>query len=456
MNLKQRFSIIFSALFSIVLALVMVILFSLFEKFRQDEFKQRLQEKGENTIKLLIDVEDVNQQLLKYIDKNTINNLYQEKVLIFNDSLNLIYSSINKVVLKWDKEDLYYFKKNKTFFRRIGDEEIYGVYFNTKKNEYFALVKAEDKYGFRKLQYLKYLLIGSFLISNIFVWSLSFYLSKISLGPLDLVTNKIKEITEKNLNVRLPINKNKDEIFALSNSFNQMIDRIEKSYKKQKEFTSNASHELRTPITRIVSQLENIILEKDLNPQLKSTLISISEDSYQLSELVSSLLLLSKIDDAETVKFIKSNRLDEILFNSSSVVKKSYPEYKLIFDIQNNSKKEINLEIPSDESLLKIAFINLLKNAHLYSSENIVYCNIVQFDNSIEISILNKGIIPNVTDSEELFQPFFRGSNSINKSGSGLGLSITKRIIQYHNGTIVFERPDKNTNSLKVAFSTLS
>ncbi len=434
----------------------MVIQFSLFEQFRKEEFKQRLQEKVEYTIKLLIEGEAVNKELLKIFDKNSINTIYKEKILIFNDSLKLVYNSTDDVLLSWDIEDLNYIKKNNSFFKRIGDDEIYGTSYTVKDKNYFALIKAEDKYGFSKIVYLKYLLIGSFLISNFLVWGLSFYLSKISLGPLDIVTNKIKEISEKNLNVRLKESKNKDEIYALSNSFNQMIDRIEKSYKKQKEFTSNASHELRTPITRIVSQLENIIRNRELDPQLKNTLISISEDSYQLSELVSSLLLLSRIEEAEKTKFIRSNRLDELIFSSSSVVSKSYSDYKLIFDIQNNSTKEINLEIESDESFLKIAFINLLKNAYIYSNDNIVYCNIEQFEDTITISIINRGIAPDVTDSEELFQPFYRGSNSINKSGSGLGLGITKRIILYHNGTISFERPDKNTNSLKVSFSTPS
>lgn len=456
MNLKQRFSIIFSALFSIVLALVMIILFSLFEQFRHEEFKQRLQEKSENAIKLLIDVEEIDERLLKLIEKKTVNKLYKEKIIVFDDSLRLVYSSLDEFEISLNKEDLFALKKNKVLFKRIGNDEIYGEYYSSPKNNFYVLVKAEDKYGFRKLQYLKYLLIGSFLISNIIVWALSFYLSKISLGPLDIVTNKIKEISEKNLNVRLIESKNRDEIYALTNSFNQMIDRIEKSYKKQKEFTSNASHELRTPITRIVSQLENIIFDKDLNPKLKNALISISEDSYQLSELVSSLLLLSQLEETDKTKFIKSNRLDELIFSSSSVVTKSYPDYKLIFDIQNNSSKEINLELKSDESLLKIAFINLLKNAYVYSNDNTVYCNIEQFDDCIIISILNKGIVPNINDIDELFQPFFRGSNSVNKSGSGLGLSITKRIIQYHNGNIAFERPDKNTNSLKVTFTTLT
>src|SRR5574343_923550 len=127
MNLKQRFSIIFSSLFSIVLALMMIILLSLFEQFRAEEFKQRLQEKAETTVKLLMDVEEVDKQLLKIIDQNTINTLYDEKVLIFNENFELIYSSLDDAVLTWNKSDLEYLKVNQESFKRIGDDEFYGA-----------------------------------------------------------------------------------------------------------------------------------------------------------------------------------------------------------------------------------------------------------------------------------------------------------------------------------------
>lgn len=453
MNLKQRFSIIFSSLFSVVLALMIIVLLSLFEQFRQDEFRQRLQEKAETTVKLLIDVKEVDKQLIKIIDQNTINNLYNEKVLVFDDKFHLIYSSIDDAPLSWNKSDLEYLTQYKESYKRIGDDEIFGAFYTFNNSNFYTLVKAEDKYGFSKLKYLQYLLIGAFIISNIIVWALSFYLSKISLGPLDLVTNKIKEISEKNLNVRLDLPKKKDEITALTTSFNQMIDRIEKSYKKQKEFTANASHELRTPISRIVSQLENIIIQNpSLESNIKNNLTSVTEDAYQLSELVSSLLILSKMDDNESKKYFKKARLDEIIFSSSSTILKLYPDYKLNFSIENHSINELNLEYPFDESLLKIAYINLLKNAYLYSNNGNVYCNIFQYENCIETVIMNKGIVPDVKETDELFLSFYRGSNSSNKSGSGLGLGITKRIIQYHSGVIRYNRPDSNTNEIVVSF----
>lgn len=453
MNLRQRFSIVFSSLFTIVLAIVMLVVYSLFEQFRTEEFKARLQEKAETTVKLLMEVKEVDKQLLKIIDENTINNLYNEKTLVFNDSLNLIYSSLDDEVLTWTKSDLDYLKKNGTFFKKYDDGEIFGAFYDNKYKDYYAIVKAVDVYGITKIEYLKYLLIASFIISNLIVWLISIYLSKISLDPLLVVTNKIKEITDKNLNVRLTEGIKKDEINDLSHSFNQMLDRIETAYRKQKEFTANASHELRTPISRIVTQLENIISKENIDLNLKNNLISISEDSYQLSELVSSLLLLSKIDDSERSKHLKKVRVDELIFASADIISRTHPDFKLSFEIINVTEEETDLEIKADDSILKIAFVNIFKNAYLYSTDKHAYCNITIQKNKLTVSIVNKGEHPNVEDPSKLFQAFYRGSNSMEQSGSGLGLGICKRIIDYHDAHIQFNLlPDKK-NEVLIEFS---
>src|SRR3712207_5829111 len=114
MQLKHRFPLIFSLLFSLVLAAVLLTIYQLFSNFRQQEFKERLSEKAETTVKLLLEVQEVDEQLLKIIDRNTLNRLYNEKVLIFNDSMQLIYSSIDDANISWEAQDLKRLKQEKS------------------------------------------------------------------------------------------------------------------------------------------------------------------------------------------------------------------------------------------------------------------------------------------------------------------------------------------------------
>lgn len=452
MNLKQRFSIIFSLLFSGLLAVVLLLVFSLFSQFRKEDFEERLHEKAVTSIRLLVEVQEVDYQLLKIIDRNTLNELYNEKILIFNDSLQLIYSSIDDAVINWDMNDLRYLRKHNTFFRRDQEYDLYGMYYDSNDKDYFALVTAEDKYGNRKLAYLRYLLLGAFAVGVTSVWVLSFYLSKKSLEPLDQVRAKIHQITDNNLNIRLPESGRKDEIDVLANSFNQMLGRIEKSYKRQKEFASNASHELRTPITRIVTQLENLIQGQQLTDEQKATLKNISEDSYQLSEVVTSLLVLSKVDGVADAGELQPLRIDEVIFSCARKLAGLYPEFKMHFEIDSAHDTDWDLEILADETLMSVAITNLLKNAYLYSDGKSVHCLLKSVEGARQLVLRNAGPTPSPEEIRHLFLAFKRGSNASHKPGSGLGLRIVDRILQYHQATIVFAIPEPGLNEITVTF----
>jgi signal transduction histidine kinase len=451
MNLKQRFSLLFSLLFSAILGIVMLVVYSLFARFRTEEFKDRLEEKARTTIKLLSEVKEVDNRLLKIIDKNTINQLYNEKTIIFNEQLEVVYSSIDDAPLTWTKEELQKIREEKSTLKRNGEYEVYGMFYDSKYKDYYALVSAEDKYGNNKLTFLKYLLVAAFALGTLLVSFLSFYVSKKSLKPLDNFRNDILDITGKNLNKRLRQNNKNDEIDILSKAFNQMLERIDVSYNRQREFTSNASHELRTPIARIVTQLENIIQDKGTSTETANVLASISEDCYQLSDIVTSLLILSQIDNNAEAKGFKKIRLDEIIFYAEEQLRKFHPNFKFQFEIEA-ATDDLNIEVMGDETLLRIAIGNVLKNGYHYSSNGVVRCTLISGVETIELHVVNKGEVPDIADAALLFNTFTRGSNAQNKTGSGLGLSIVKHIFDYHNAVVEYKMPDENTNELIICF----
>ncbi|WP_299247826.1 HAMP domain-containing protein, partial [uncultured Cytophaga sp.] len=262
MNLKNKISFIVSFLFTIIFAISATVIYILFADFRQEEFEIRLREKALSTIKLLVEIEEVDNQLLKIIDKNSIHKLYNEKVLIFNSDFNLIYSSLDDQKIKWDKADLTYLKKNKNFYRKDINHEIFGIFYDTNQHDYYALISASDDFGKRKLRYLLYILIITYIVFTITCWFITTYIVKKLLLPLDTFYKTLKGINENNLKTRIHVHTKKNEIDLLANEFNQMLQRIDISYQKQKEFTAHASHELRTPIARILAQIENRASEK--------------------------------------------------------------------------------------------------------------------------------------------------------------------------------------------------
>jgi len=452
MNLKQRFSFIFSCLFSAVLAIVMLTVYYMFANLREKEFIGLLTEKAQATVKLLIQVKEVSLPMQKIIDSNTVNKLYNEKTQIYNEAHKLIYSSANKPGITWTNEEFDKVKKEKSVFKENDSFVVLGIYNIIENNGYYVLISADDTYYNNVLRAIRYILFFAFVTGTVIVWLLSFGLGKKALEPLDNFRRKIQEINDGNLKVRLYQEEREDEINALANSFNQMMDRINNAYDRQREFTSNASHELRTPIARIAAQVENLSHREGLDEAVRANLKSIFQDTFQLSDVVSSLVALADINSRENRLSFQKIRLDEIVYASTAELANLYPDFKLKFEIENNTASETDLEITGDETLLKIVFLNLFKNAYMYSDNRQPECLISQDEGRVTLYVTNTGQPPDVTDTASLFTAFYRGNNSINIDGSGIGLSIVKRIVDYHKARINFQIIDNRTNQVSVVF----
>ncbi len=449
MTIKSKISFYISILFTILFGVVCIIIITLSSNFRKQEFEERLNEKAVNTIKLLTEVKQFDKNLLKIIDQNTVNQLYDEKTLVFDEDFNLIYSSLDDTKIDWTIEDLEYLKKNKSFFKKHDTNEIYGFFYDTNYKDYYALVSANDNYGKRKLNFLIYLLIGAYLFFTALTWILTFYVIRKQLIPLRNFHKKISEINILNLETSLETESDsKNEINLLSNEFNFMINRISDAYQKQKEFTAQASHELRTPIARISAQLENQLQNTD--EKTKAVLKTIFSDIDQLNELINSLLILSKIDSKNS-KSIEKTRVDEALYESIQKVNTQFKDFKinLIFD-ESETLFDL-LEINGNQKLLEIAFSNLLKNAYLYSDDKTAKVEIKIEEGRLVLKISNSGKTLTSTEQKNLFQPFMRGKNALKSNGLGLGLRIVNRILNVYGYTIRYTSTE-NSNTFQINF----
>lgn len=451
MTLKNRISLLVSLLFTILFGLASTLIFVLYSNFRKDEFRDRLEIKALSNIKLLVNVKQIDNELLKMIDQNSINKLYDEKTLVFDSNYKLIYSSIDDAKIKWSVEDLKYLKKHKTFFKQQGNYEVYGVFYDTKDRDFYALISATDNFGQRRLLFLRYTLIVSYIFFTCICWVVTSITVKKLMNPLNIFHQKIKNINENNLDTRVASKSNKDEIDLIANEFNFMMDRIEISYQRQKEFTAHASHELRTPLSRITSQIENVISDNKTSDERKSFLTNILSDVNQLNQLITSLLILSKIDNKKHENN-EAHRMDEILFSAIENLNKSYPEFIILFEIEESENLDTALEIKGNKNLLEIALSNVLKNACVYSDNKQAKVLISTKDNALIISISNTGNTLNETEQKNLFQPFMRGQNSKGTSGFGLGLRIVQRILTLHHATITYSVPNINTNLFQLFF----
>uniref|UniRef100_UPI0035B4C3FB histidine kinase dimerization/phospho-acceptor domain-containing protein n=1 Tax=Flavobacterium sp. TaxID=239 RepID=UPI0035B4C3FB len=327
MTLKRKVAINISLAFSLLFGLAATFVYLRFTDFRKAEFEEKLENKAYNTAKLVDEIKRIDNVALQILDRKTLNKINNEKILVFDHNYHLIYTSIDDAKIKWTKNDLLQLNKKRTFFRTIDDKELLGIRFDFSKNDrYYVLILGQDKYGISKMNFLLVSLIVSFVISILFIWTFTYFLIKKSLQPLDDFQEKITTISANQLNLKLPESNTNNEIDLLTKAFNNMLDRLEKSFSMQKEFTSNASHELYTPLTRIALQIENLMTKEEHSEGTKKYLKNINNDIHQVADLINALLLLARVEKTEINKNFKPIRIDDIILKANELTAKNYPE----------------------------------------------------------------------------------------------------------------------------------
>lgn len=435
MTLKRKIAVNIAIAFSLLYGLMAVLIYASFASFRREEFRNRLEDKALTTTNLLFQIRQIDRQLLHLIDQNTINKLYNEKTLVFDQNYNLIYSSIDDASIKWDKSDLVRLKEKKKTFKTVDEKEVFGIFYDFEKEDYYVLIAAEDKYGHQQADYLLKILLFSFLGGTTLVWFSTYAFTRKQLKPLDDFQKQITSVSAGRLDNRLDIGRENDEIALLTRAFNEMLTRIDTAYNAQKEFTANASHELRTPISRLVLQMESLMRQPGHSQQTLAYLKNMGNDLEQLRELIQSLLIMARMNEQQNQE-LEIQRIDEIIFDALETTNQNYPDFRMNFEISGGT--DINLEVKGRKSLLEIVFLNLFRNACLYSDDRVVNVTINQRSSGLQIVLENNG--KSLTDSEhsKIFDPFVRGNNALTTQGSGLGLRIVKRILDYHDSVISY------------------
>ena len=218
-------------------------------------------------------------------------------------------------------------------------------------------------------------------------------------------------------------------------------------------FKQKTAYEMRTPLTRMAFQLENLIQLENHSPKTKTTLQQMLQDVHQLSDLTKSLLLLSRFDKEGIATVYEEVRIDEVVFDAFESVHRNFPDFRMDFQIDEESSDDALLTVKGVKSLLEITFINLFKNAALYSHGQEADISIRETEFRIIVTIISRGAVIPVSERDKLFEAFMRGSNSQNKSGSGLGLRIVKRILEYHKAEISYSSVADNENIFTVIFN---
>jgi heavy metal sensor kinase len=250
-----------------------------------------------------------------------------------------------------------------------------------------------------------------------------------SLKTVERIRRQVSEIDGRRLSERVEVPPTGDEIAALATTMNEMLDKLEHSNNSHRAFFSDASHELRSPLSTLVTTAEVASLDRSGKTWLDMQQTVISESS-RMQSLVEDLLTLAKVDAHQLQLEIQDVDLEDVL---DSEIKR----LRTVSSLEINSALQ-PVRVRGDERRLAQVFRNLLDNAARHAKSTI-RIGIERRSSEVLVSVDNDGEIISSEDRNRVFERFARldASRSTDGGGSGLGLAISREIMSAHGGTVV-------------------
>ena len=256
-----------------------------------------------------------------------------------------------------------------------------------------------------------------------------------ALAPVDQIARKAEQITQHNLSERLPAARTADELERLSHSLNRMIARLEDAFLNSKRFVADASHELRTPLTVLQAEMESLVSDRRLAPDLRETLGSMHEEVQRIARIVEQLFALSRLDAGEAQTECEPFDLADLAVTTADQMS-LLAEDKGI-SMSCDAAQPVLVE--GDRARLKQVVVNLLDNAIKYTSEKgSIQLRVARVNGHALLEVADTGIGIPADAVPHVFDRFFRVDKARTRDpgGAGLGLSIVKSICTAHGAEV--------------------
>lgn len=272
----------------------------------------------------------------------------------------------------------------------------------------------------------------------VFTGIVGYRFTRRTLLPVAKITETVKKIRrDEDLSQRVGLGKGKDEIYQLSQTFDEMLEELEEAFKREQQFTSDVSHELRTPVTVILAQCEAMLQDPEIKQKQKDQVEIIEKKARSMARMISQLLMLSRADQGRQEvqkEWLNLSELTQMAAEEQETLAKE-KDIRIFTDIW----PEIYAQ--ADESLYIRMLDNLISNAVSYGKKG-GYVKVLLYEegNMVKGAVEDNGIGIPGESLEKIWERFYRVDTArTDQEHSGLGLSMVKWIVQVHRGEITVE-----------------
>lgn len=440
MEIRTRLTVQFFLISGALLLFAFLTIYFFYAKIQKEEFFQSLESRAKTTADLLIRVEQIDSTLLKVIDLNKKDVLDFENISVYDLEGKEIYTNNDTIHFSelLPDFDLFLDEVIASGKKEVsdGDFDFVGIQYQNASDKFVVVASAMDTNGIKNLRSLRRVLALVFIAVIAVIGFAGWIYSGRALKPISTVIDQVNNISANNLNQRIRAGSNKDEIARLTLTFNHLLDRIEDAFTTQKTFVSNASHELRNPLTAITSQLEVTLLKARNVEEYEEIISSVLDDIRDLNDMSHRLLVLAKIDSQSGYFKFEPLRLDDLIWETKNEFLAQNGGCLVSLTLNKLPENEKQLLILGNKHLLKTCFVNLMDNACKFSADRAVAIEIFSDIKTLTIQFADKGMGISTSELPHIFEPFYRAKNSGEISGYGVGLSIVQKIVHVHSAKI--------------------
>jgi signal transduction histidine kinase len=451
--IRVRIATLFAFLTGLALAFFMSVIYFATVRSMNENFFTDLEAKARLEAQVRLEKDELAAEIYQEIISRHLVRLPREnsQVIALRDTSQVISAG---VLSKQRVDDLL----NGKLYKHSSDSlSTVGLYYEDNEGNFIILTSAVNERGIRELAGLKQNMGLGLIVTVLIQFLVGFLFANKITFPLVLMTEQLNRVSASDLSGRVQTGKKKDELNNLAVAINSMLNRLENGFELQRRFTSHASHELKTPLTIIISTAEITLRKLRSVEDYKANLSSILEEGERLRETLSNLIQLMEVSSGGSDTFVKKIVvIEELVMRVQVRATQVFNENRLKVDVGERQGTGL---LYGKVEWLEIALFNLIKNAIKFSEEEItISADYLLDDNGVwwlTIIISDKGIGIPRTELDRVSEPFFRASNVQHQQGSGIGLSIVSHIAKLHDGALIIESEEnKGTRcSLKLPLS---
>ncbi|MGF7215247.1 signal transduction histidine kinase [Spirosoma lacussanchae] len=431
MLIRNRLTISFTLLATAIQITLSLLVWYFYSLYRQEEFYNKLEGKARVTGRVLISRRHLHDDFFENMVRTDLLTIVDEQLSIYDSQRNLVFTNRNLKESDYYKGQIDQLTANVPFEFKSGRLESILIPYRDRGQLFYIFASGYDRIGFDKLGTLQQILMLANLLGFALIVLAGWYFSGRVLKPISQIVDEVEQITATHLHKRVQEGNRRDEIAQLAMTFNQMLFRLEDAFVSQRSFVSHASHELRTPLTNTLGTLETS-LRYDQNPDDWRDSMEVAVDELKkLILLTNGLLGLAKVTDGTVA--LTPVQVDDCLLTAIGQVQTKYPGRSL--PLRFTTADEASMTVKGNATLLTTAFLNVLDNACKYSGEA-VSVQLQSLNEEIVVTVTDQGRGIAETDTAHILDPLYRGKNVEGVPGYGIGLAVTQKIMELHQGTI--------------------